>query len=45
MLEDTLWEQFTESGSVADYLNYAAQKGCNGFADSEGCGSDSETSR
>ncbi len=44
-MEEQLWEQFQTSGSVADYLRYAAQKGRNGFADSEGRRADAETGR
>ncbi|GEM_PF-3164600 len=28
MSENQLWEQFQQTGSIADYLRYAAQKGC-----------------
>lgn len=45
MTEEVLWEQFQTSGTVADYLQYAAQKGCKGFADSEGRCADTEADR
>lgn len=45
MQEELLWEQFQTSGSVADYLQYAAQKGCKEFADSEGRCTDTEAGR
>lgn len=45
MPEEILWDRFAESGSIADYLQYAAQKGSNGFADSQGCCTGAENSR
>ncbi len=45
MTEDMLWEKFRTSGSIADYLQYAAQKGCNDLADSEGRCTDAEADR
>lgn len=44
-MEDQLWETFAASGSITDYLQYAAQKGCNEFADSEGRRTDAEAGR
>ncbi|GEM_PF-2742042 len=44
-MEEQLWAQFQESGSVADYLRYAEEKGRNRFADSEGRRADAETGR
>jgi len=45
MTADMLWEKFRTSGSIADYLQYAAQKGCNDLADSEGRCTDAEAGR
>lgn len=42
MTEETLWERFQKSGSIVDYLQYAAQKGCRSIADSEGRCTDTE---
>lgn len=43
MTTENLWEQFLKSGCIADYLQYAAQKGSNRIADSERCGTGAET--
>ena len=45
MLKEELWERFTASGSIADYLQFAAEKGSNCVADSEGSCADPETGR
>ncbi len=45
MQMDDLWKRFTESGSIADYLHYAAEKGRNSVTDSEGCCTDTEARR
>ncbi len=44
-MEERLWEQFQQTGAVADYLQYAAKKGSKTLADSEGCCPGTETCR
>jgi hypothetical protein len=43
MQTEKFWEQFTRTGSIADYLQYAAEKGRTSATDSEGRCTDAKT--